>query len=96
MQLGGPVLISFLALAAPVAAIALVVLFMLVALRVVRRFFRGANHRGPGVGLALSSTRFTRFAEPSRRGPRGFLKIWRRLSRPGDEAVGAHEHSAQA
>lgn len=39
-ELGGAVLISFLALAAPIAAIALVVLFLLAALRLVRRVFR--------------------------------------------------------
>jgi Domain of unknown function (DUF4126) len=40
-ELGGAVLISFLALAAPVAAIALVVLFLFVAMRFIRRRFRG-------------------------------------------------------
>jgi hypothetical protein len=39
-ELGGAVLISFLALAAPTAAIALVVLFLLVAIRLLRRRFR--------------------------------------------------------
>jgi Domain of unknown function (DUF4126) len=47
-ELGGAVLISFLALAAPVAAIALVALFLLVAIRVLRRFFRGAKSPGGG------------------------------------------------
>ena len=40
-ELGGAVLISFVALAAPAAAIALVVLFLLVAIRLLRRRFRG-------------------------------------------------------
>ena len=40
-ELGGAVLISFLALAAPVAAISLVVLFLFVAVRLIRRRFRG-------------------------------------------------------
>jgi hypothetical protein len=43
VQLGGAVLISFLALAAPVVAIALVVLFLLVAIRLLRRVLRGAK-----------------------------------------------------
>ena len=47
-ELGGAVLISFLALAAPAAAIALVVLFLLVAIRLLRRFFRGAKSSGGG------------------------------------------------
>jgi Domain of unknown function (DUF4126) len=42
-QIGGAVLISFLALAAPVAAIALVVVFLLVAVRLLRRLLRGAK-----------------------------------------------------
>jgi hypothetical protein len=42
-ELGGAVLISFLALVAPAAAIALVMLFLLVAVRLVRRLFRGAK-----------------------------------------------------
>jgi len=42
-ELGGAVLISFLALAAPVAAIALVVLFLLVAVRLLRRASRSAK-----------------------------------------------------
>lgn len=46
LQLGGAVLISFLALAAPTIAIALVVVFLLVALRLVRRRFRGAKSSG--------------------------------------------------
>ncbi len=45
-ELGGAVLISFLALAAPVAAIALVLLFLLVAIRLVRRLLRGAKSSG--------------------------------------------------
>jgi hypothetical protein len=40
-ELGGAVLIPFLALVAPVAAIGLVVLFLLVAIRLIRRRFRG-------------------------------------------------------
>ena len=40
LQLAGAILISFLALAAPVAALALVALFLLAAIRVLRRFFR--------------------------------------------------------
>jgi hypothetical protein len=40
-ELVGAVLIPFLALAAPVAAIALVVLFLFVAIRLIRRRFRG-------------------------------------------------------
>jgi hypothetical protein len=40
-ELGGAVLIPFLALMAPVAAIGLVVLFLLVAIRLLRRRFRG-------------------------------------------------------
>jgi Domain of unknown function (DUF4126) len=39
-ELGGAILISFLALAAPAAAIALVMLFLLVAIRLVRRLLR--------------------------------------------------------
>ena len=42
-ELGGAILISFLALAAPAAAIALVVLFLLVAIRLLRGLFRGAK-----------------------------------------------------
>jgi Domain of unknown function (DUF4126) len=42
-ELGGTVLISFLALVAPAAAIALVILFLLVAIRLLRRLFRGAK-----------------------------------------------------
>jgi hypothetical protein len=42
-ELGGAVLISFLALVAPAAAIALVMLFLLVAIRLVRRLFRRAK-----------------------------------------------------
>src|ERR1700677_3140319 len=45
-ELGGAVLISFLALAAPTIAIALVVLFLIVALRLFRRRFRGARSSG--------------------------------------------------
>ncbi len=45
-ELGGAVLISFLALAAPVAAIALVVLFLLAAIRILRRLLRGAKSSG--------------------------------------------------
>jgi membrane protein implicated in regulation of membrane protease activity len=39
-ELGGALLISFLALVAPAAAIALVILFLLVAIRLLRRLFR--------------------------------------------------------
>jgi hypothetical protein len=42
-ELGGALLISFLALAAPAAAIALVILFLLLATRLLRRLFRGAK-----------------------------------------------------
>jgi Domain of unknown function (DUF4126) len=45
-ELGGAVLISFLALAAPAVAIALVVLFLLVAIRLIRRLLRGARSSG--------------------------------------------------
>jgi Domain of unknown function (DUF4126) len=45
-ELGGAVLISFLALAAPVAAVALVVLFLLAAIRILRRLLRGAKSSG--------------------------------------------------
>src|ERR1700677_2408769 len=45
-ELGGAVLISFLALAAPTLAIALVVLFLIGALRLLRRRFRGARSSG--------------------------------------------------
>ena len=45
-ELGGVVLISFLALAAPAAAIALVMLFLLVAMRLARGLFRGAKSSG--------------------------------------------------
>jgi hypothetical protein len=47
-ELGGAVLISFLALAAPIAAIALVALFLLVAISLFRRLFRGAKSSGGG------------------------------------------------
>jgi Domain of unknown function (DUF4126) len=42
-ELGGALLISFLAMVAPTAAIALVILFLLVAIRLLRRIFRGAR-----------------------------------------------------
>lgn len=42
-ELGGALLITFLALAAPVAAIALVILFMWLTIRLLRRVFRGAD-----------------------------------------------------
>jgi Domain of unknown function (DUF4126) len=42
-ELGGALLISFLALVAPAAAIALVILFLLLAIRLLRRFFQGAR-----------------------------------------------------
>ena len=47
-ELGGAVLISFLALAAPLVAIALVVLFLLAAIRLLRRVFRGSKSSGGG------------------------------------------------
>jgi len=49
-QLGGAVLISLLALAAPAVAIALVVLFLVVAIRVLRRLLRGAKSSGAPEG----------------------------------------------
>src|SRR5215475_12245959 len=42
-ELGGALLISFLALAVPAAAIALVILFLLLAIGLLRRSFRGAK-----------------------------------------------------
>jgi Domain of unknown function (DUF4126) len=42
-ELGGALLISFLALAAPAAAIALVILFLLLAIHMLRRLFRVAK-----------------------------------------------------
>jgi hypothetical protein len=45
-ELGGAALISFLALAAPAAAIGLVVLFLLVAIRLVRRLLRKGQSSG--------------------------------------------------
>ena len=42
-ELCGALLISFLALAAPAAAIALVILFLLLAIRLLRQLFRGAR-----------------------------------------------------
>ena len=45
-ELGGAALISLVALAAPTIAIALVVVFLIVALRLVRRRFRGARSSG--------------------------------------------------
>jgi Domain of unknown function (DUF4126) len=42
-ELGGALLITFLALAAPVAAIALVILFMCLTIRLLRRVFRGVD-----------------------------------------------------
>lgn len=42
-ELGGALLLSLLALAAPAAAIALVVLFLWLAIRLSRQLFRGAN-----------------------------------------------------
>jgi hypothetical protein len=44
-ELGGAVLISFLALAAPLAALGLVVLLLLVAIRLLRRRLRGDKSR---------------------------------------------------
>ena len=43
VELGGALLISFLALLAPAAAIALVMLFLLVAIRLLRRLFGGTK-----------------------------------------------------
>jgi hypothetical protein len=45
-ELGGATFISFLALAAPLAALALVALFMVLAIRLVRRFIRGERTSG--------------------------------------------------
>jgi hypothetical protein len=45
-ELGGAVFISLLALAAPTVAIALVVLFLLVAIRLVRRLLRREQSSG--------------------------------------------------
>ena len=45
-ELGGALLVTFLALAAPAAAIALVILFLWLAIRLVRQVFRGANSSG--------------------------------------------------
>ena len=45
-ELGGALLISFLALVAPAAAIALVILFLLVAIRLLRRLFRRVKSDG--------------------------------------------------
>jgi len=42
-ELGGALLISYLALVAPIAAIALVILFLLAAIRLLRRFFQRAK-----------------------------------------------------
>jgi hypothetical protein len=42
-ELGGAALISFLALAAPLAAIALVALLLYMAMRLLRRLLRGAK-----------------------------------------------------
>jgi hypothetical protein len=47
-ELGGAVLISFLALAAPLLAILLVVLFLLTAIRLLRRVLRAAKSPGGG------------------------------------------------
>jgi hypothetical protein len=47
-ELGGAVLISLLALVAPAVAIALVILFLLAAIRLLRRLIRGQNHRTAG------------------------------------------------
>ena len=43
LELGGALLMSFLALAAPAAAIALVILFLWLAIRLLRQLFRGAK-----------------------------------------------------
>ena len=42
-ELGGALLISFLALAVPAAAIALVILFLWFAIRLLHRLFRGSR-----------------------------------------------------
>jgi hypothetical protein len=42
-ELGGALLVSFLALAAPAAAIALVILFLWLAIRLLRRLLRGVR-----------------------------------------------------
>ena len=52
-ELGSAALISFLALAAPVAAIGLVVLFLVVAIRLLRRRFRGAKSSDGGTPTVL-------------------------------------------
>ena len=44
-ELGGALLVSFLALAAPVAAIALVILFLWLAIRWLHQLFRGSHSR---------------------------------------------------
>jgi hypothetical protein len=46
-ELAGALLVSFLALAAPAAAIALVVLFLWIAIRLLRRLLRGARPSAP-------------------------------------------------
>ena len=46
-ELGGALLVSFLALAAPAAAIALVVLFLWIAIRLLRRLLLGARPSAP-------------------------------------------------
>jgi hypothetical protein len=46
-ELGGALLVSFLALVAPVAAIALVVLFLWIAIRLLRRLLLGARPPAP-------------------------------------------------
>jgi len=45
-ELGGALLVTLLALAAPVAAVALVVLFLWLAIRLVRKVLRGASSSG--------------------------------------------------
>ena len=46
-EFGGALLVSFLALAAPAAAIALVVLFLWIAIRLLRRLLLGARPSAP-------------------------------------------------
>jgi hypothetical protein len=42
-ELGGAVLVTLLALAAPLAALGVVIFFLLLAIRLLRHLFRGAN-----------------------------------------------------
>lgn len=47
-ELGGAALVSLLALAAPLAALALVILFLWLAIRLRRRLLRAGAHRSTG------------------------------------------------